>query len=497
MLVPEGSVGDGSVQVARLVVIGGGAAGMSAASAARRVAPGLDVVVCEAGGFAAYGMCGIPYYLGGVVAAPEDLLAYPPSEFRDQRGIDLRLHTWVSAIDPVGHQVRMAGPAGVDGADGGSLLGYDALVLASGAAPVRSPVPGLDGPRVFAIRSLDEAIGLRRLLDSGVVRRAIVVGAGYVGLETAEALVEAGAEVEIVEALPRVLGNVDEPIAAMVQAELERHTRVRLGTRLDEVRSGGGGELTAALGGAETGTDLVVVAAGVRPESDLLIQAGAEHLADRSVLVDASMRTSLPDVFAAGDCVALEHLVLGQPAWIPLGPAANKTGRVAGTVAAGGSASFGGIVGTAVVKVFDLEVARTGLTLAEASAAGLDAAAVDVVVRSRAKYYPGAQPLHVRLVVGSGGRLLGGQLAGREGAAKRIDVLATALHARMSVADVAGLDLSYAPPFAPVYDPVLAAAIKASGHLASPSPSAVSPSTVSPSTVSPSTVSPSTVGGSR
>jgi CoA-dependent NAD(P)H sulfur oxidoreductase len=472
-------------RVARLVVIGGGAAGMSAASAARRTAPDLDVVVCEAGGFAAYGMCGIPYYLGGVVPAAEDLLAYPPSEFRDQRGIDLRLHTWVSAIDPAAHQVQIAGGGGVDGggvdgagvdgagADGGGPLGYDALVLASGAGPVRPPVPGLDGPRVFTIRSLDEAIGLRKLLDSGTVRRAIVVGAGYVGLEAAEGLTDAGAEVEIVEALPRVLGNVDEPIADVVQAELERHTRVRLGSRLDEVRSGSDGELTAVVGGEEIGTDLVVVAAGVRPVTGLLIQAGADHLPDRSLLVDKHMRTSLPDVFAAGDCVALEHLVLGRPAWIPLGPAANKTGRVAGTVAAGGSASFGGIVGTAVVKVFGLEVARTGLTLAEAGAAGLAARAVDVVSRSRAKYYPGAQPLHVRLVYAPDGRLLGGQLAGREGAAKRIDVLATALHAGLGVADVAGLDLSYAPPFAPVYDPVLTAAIKASGSLASPSPSTV------------------------
>jgi len=177
------------------------------------------------------------------------------------------------------------------------------------------------------------------------------------------------------------------------------------------------------------------------------------------------MRTSLPGVFAAGDAVALPHLVLGRPAWIPLGPAANKTGRVAGTVAAGGTASFRGVVGTAVVKVFDLEVARTGLGLAEAQAAGLDAVATDEVSRSRAKYYPGSSPVHIRLVHTRDGRLLGGQLAGREGAAKRVDVLATALHAGFSVDDLAALDLSYAPPFAPVYDPVLAAANKAARGL--------------------------------
>ncbi|HEY7013370.1 MAG TPA: FAD-dependent oxidoreductase [Streptosporangiaceae bacterium] len=443
--------------MARLVVIGGGAAGMSAASAARRVAPGLDVTVCEAGGFAAYGMCGIPYYLGGVVAEAEDLLAYPPSEFRDRRGIDLRLRTRVDAVDTAAHQVRLSGQ------DGSGPLGYDRLIVASGADPVRPPVPGLGHPRVFTIRSLDEAIELRKLLDTGVVRRAIVAGAGYIGLETAEALVEAGVETEVVEALPRVLATVDEPLAALVQAELERHARLRLGARLDEVRPGPDGTLTAVIGGVDTPADLLVIATGVRPASDLLIQAGAEHLADRSIVVDAQMRTSLPDVFAVGDAVALPHLVTGGPAWVPLGPAANKTGRVAGTVAAGGTASFAGVVGTAVVKVFDLEVARTGLGLAEA--ASRDAVATDLVSRSRAKYYPGTSPLHIRLVHTPDGRLLGGQLAGREGAAKRVDVLATALYAGLTVHDLAALDLSYAPPYAPVYDPVVAAAVKAVGSL--------------------------------
>jgi NADPH-dependent 2,4-dienoyl-CoA reductase/sulfur reductase-like enzyme len=310
-----------------------------------------------------------------------------------------------------------------------------------------------------------------------------VVGAGYIGLETAEALVSAGLDVDVVEALPRVLATVDEPVAALVQAELERHTRLHLGARLNAVRAGdsarlnavraqdsarleavdgaAGSGLIAVVDGTEIATDLVVIAVGVRPATDLLIEAGAGHLPDRSVVVDEGMRTSLPDVYAAGDAVALPHLVLGRPAWVPLGPAANKTGRVAGTVAAGGSASFKGIVGTVAVKVFDLEVASTGLGLAEARAAGLDAVATDEVSRSRAKYYPGSSPLHVRLVHTREGRLLGGQFAGREGAAKRVDVLATALYAGLTVADLAALDLSYAPPFAPVYDPVLAAAIKA------------------------------------
>jgi NADPH-dependent 2,4-dienoyl-CoA reductase/sulfur reductase-like enzyme len=447
--------------VGRLVVIGGGAAGMSAASAARRVDPDLDVVVCEAGGFAAYGMCGIPYYLSGLVPEPENLLAYPPATFREKRGIDLRLHTRVTGIDPAARRVHLA--AGPGGAARRESLDYDALVMASGADPVRPPVPGLDERRVFTIRSLDEAIELRQVLANGLARHAVVVGAGYIGLETAEALVSAGLDVDVVEALPRVLNTVDEPVAALVQAELERHTRLRLGARLEAVDRGieREGGLTAVVDGTGIATDLVIIAVGVRPATDLLIQAGAGHLPDRSVVVDEGMRTSLPEVYAAGDAVALPHLVLGRPAWVPLGPAANKTGRVAGTVAAGGNASFKGVVGTVVVKVFDLEVASTGLGLAEARAAGLDAVATDEVSRSRAKYYPGSSPLHVRLVHTRDGRLLGGQLAGREGAAKRVDVLATALYAGLTVADLAALDLSYAPPFAPVYDPVLVAAIKA------------------------------------
>ncbi|MBB2505432.1 MULTISPECIES: FAD-dependent oxidoreductase [Amycolatopsis] len=435
-----------------MVVIGGGAAGMSAASAARRVAPERPVIVCEAGEYAAYGMCGIPYYLGGIVDRAETLLAYPPEVFRDRRGIDLRLGTTVRELDTAARRVTVANDGGAE------TLDYDTLVLAAGADPVVPPIAGIDHPRVFTVRSLASAAKLRTLLDSGSVRKAIVVGAGYIGLETAEALVAAGAAVRIVEALPRVLSTVDEPIAEVVDAEVRRHADLQLGSRLDAILDGATGPV-AVVDGAEFAVDLIVLAVGVRPATGLL--AGAEKLPNGAVVVDEGMRTSLPGVFAAGDCVALPHLVLGAPAWVPLGPAANKTGRVAGTVAAGGRASFRGVVGTAVVKVFDLEVARTGLSLAEATAAGIPAVATDVESRSRAKYYPGAAPLHVRLVHTPDGRLLGAQLAGREGAAKRIDVVATALHAELSVDDLGALDLAYAPPFAPVYDPVLVAAGRA------------------------------------
>jgi NADPH-dependent 2,4-dienoyl-CoA reductase/sulfur reductase-like enzyme len=253
--------------------------------------------------------------------------------------------------------------------------------------------------------------------------------------------------------------NLDPPIAALVEEEVRRHgVDLRLGARVDWIRSTADG-LAALIDGQVVTVDTVVVAAGVWPAASIAAEAGAVTGPGGALLVDDRMRTSLPDVFAAGDCIAPYHHVIGRPAFVPLGPAANKSGRVAGTVAAGGDARFPGIVGTAVVKVFDLAVACTGLTLAEANAEGLLAVATDALGRSRAKYYPGTEPVSVRLVHESRGRLLGAQLVGSgEGVAKRVDVVAVALQAGFAVEDLLALDLSYAPPYAPVYEPILLAA---------------------------------------
>jgi CoA-dependent NAD(P)H sulfur oxidoreductase len=435
----------------RLVVVGGGAAGMSAASAARRVDPGLEIVVLEASGYSSYGMCGLPYYLSGVVGKAEALLAYPPSFFREVRRIDLRLYARVTRLDPERHVIRYRD----DGRE--SRLTYHSLVVAAGGTPTMPPAAGLDDPHVFTVRTLEDAITLRSLLDAGHIGRALVVGAGYIGLEMAEALAARGVTVTVAEMLSQVMPNLDPPIAALVEEEVRRQgVDLRLGAGLERVRRTAGG-LEALVGGKVLTVDAVVVAAGVRPAASVAAEAGAATGPGGAVLVDDRMRTSLPDVYAAGDCIAPYHIVAGRPAFVPLGPAANKTGRVAGTVAAGGDARFGGVVGTAVVKVFDLAVARTGLTLAEAEAEGLPAIATDVLGRSRAKYYPGAGPVTARLVHTREGRLLGAQLVG-DGAAKRIDAVAVALHGGFDVEDLAALDLSYAPPYAPVYEPLLLAA---------------------------------------
>jgi CoA-dependent NAD(P)H sulfur oxidoreductase len=430
---------------------------MSAASAARRIDPTLEIVVLERGGYAAYGMCGLPYYVSGLVERAEQLLAYPPAYFREERRIDLRLHATVTALDADRHVVHFSH-------DGGEhRLHYHAVVVAAGGAPVVPPLPGVDDERVFAVRTLEDAVTLRSLLDAGRIGRAIVVGAGYIGLEMVEALHDRGVTVVVAEVLPRVMPNLDEPVAALVEHEVRRHgVDLRLGARLEGIRSGMV-DLDALIDGDTVSADAVIMAVGVRAAANVAAVAGATTGPGGALLVDDRMRTSLPDVYAAGDCIAPWHLVLGRPAFVPLGPAANRTGRVAGTVAAGGDARFRGIAGTAVVKVFDLAVARTGLTLAEAESEGLSAVATDVVGRSRAKYYPGTDPVNVRLVHEAGGRLLGAQMVGGDGVAKRIDVVAAALQAGFDVDDLGALDLSYAPPYAPVYEPLLLAAQAAAG----------------------------------
>lgn len=441
---------------ARLVVIGGGAAGMSAASAARRVDQDLEIVVLETGRDVAYGLCGIPYYLSGEVSRADQLLAYPPEVFRDRRRLDVRTGADVVSLDADRHSLHYR--------QGGQehTLRYHRLVVAAGGAPVVPPLPGLDDELVFTVRTLEGAVTLRSLLDAGRIGRALVVGGGYVGLEVAEALHARGVAVTVVEMLAQVMPNLDEPMAALVEKELLRQgVDLRLSTALQRLYRDPDG-LHAVIGVDTIVVDAVVLAVGVRPASGIAAAAGARTGPGGALLVDDHMRTSLPDVLACGDCVAVQHLVLGRPAFVPLGPAANKTGRVAGTVAAGGEARFRGVVGTAVVKVFDLAVARTGLTLAEAAAEGLVPLATDVEGRSRAKYYPGSEPVAVRLVHRDDGRLLGAQMAGHDGVAKRIDVVATALHAGLDVDDLADLDLSYAPPYAPVYEPVLLAAQRAS-----------------------------------
>jgi NADPH-dependent 2,4-dienoyl-CoA reductase/sulfur reductase-like enzyme len=438
----------------RLVVVGGVAAGLSAALRARRLDPDLEITVFERTGYCAYSACGLPYLVAGVVREPMALVARTPEDLR-ARGVQVRVRHEVEALDLEGRRVLVRTPDGLRRSHS-----FDVLMLATGGAP-RTPFPGTGLAGVHTLRTVEDALAICRHISDGA-RRAVIVGGGYIGLEAAEALVARGLSVTLVEALDHVLPLVDPEVATLVEAEVGRHgVRVVTGSPCVGVEGDGRVRGVATPAGVLP-ADLVVIGAGVSPESELAAEAGLRLGVRGAVAVDREMRTSVPGVFAGGDCAEAHHLVLGAPAYVPLGTTATKQGRVAGAAIAGRPEAFAGIVGTAVVKVFDLEVGRVGLTLAEARGAGFDAVAAEVVHRSRARYYPGGGSIRVRVVAERGtGRLLGAQLLGVEGVAKRLDVLATALSAGMDVERVASLDLSYAPPFAPVWDPVALAAREA------------------------------------
>lgn len=442
----------------RILVIGGVAGGMSAATRAKRVNPDLDVIVLERDRFVSYGACGLPYWIAGVVPDHQRLIVYTPDYFRQQRGIDVRTQTEAVEIRP-GERVVIARDRQTGET---SKIGYDRLVIATGAVPLRPPLPGIERQNIFVLRSLTDGLRLQEMLVREKPRRAVILGAGYIGLEMAEALVARGLQVTLIEALDRVLGGLTEPdVSRLVEEELTaKGVRLLLTTKALAFDGDAAQRLRQVVTsqGERIETDLVVIGVGIRPNVDLAREAGIALGPTGAIAVDERQETNVIGVYAVGDCSETKHLVTGRPTWMPLGPAANKQGRVAGDNVAGRRAAFPGLVGTAVVKVFDLEVARTGLSLAEAQKSGFKARSVTVTASSRAGYYPGAAPLTIALVFDEEShRVLGAQIVGREGAAKRIDVFATALHARLTLEQMAYLDLSYAPPFAPVWDPILIA----------------------------------------
>jgi NADPH-dependent 2,4-dienoyl-CoA reductase/sulfur reductase-like enzyme len=444
----------------RLVVIGGVAAGMSAASRARRLRSDIEIVVLEKGEHVSYGACSLPYYLAGLVSR-EELFVYDVDFFRRDRRIDVRLGAEATALDPKRRTVTYAEMGGGEPL----TLSYDALVIATGARPVELSVPGAGIPGVFTLRTLKHADGIKRYIDEARVERAAVVGAGYIGLEMAEALVARGLTVTVMEALPSILSTFDPDMSDLVEDELrEKGVALHKNVKVEGFEpSGEYGRLGYVLArGQRVVADIVVLAVGVRPASELARSAGIELGKTGAMKVDARQVTSEPSVLAAGDCCEATHVLTRQPVWMPLGTTANKQGKIAGENAVGGSAQFGGVAGTTVAKIFDLQAARTGLSSEEAAGAGYRTDSVRIAAGSRSHAYPGGSRLSVKLIFdGRSGRLLGAQMIGREGAAKRIDTVAAAIHAGMTIRDLAQVDMSYAPPFAPVWDPLLVAATQA------------------------------------
>ncbi|MFJ9665374.1 FAD-dependent oxidoreductase [Streptomyces sp. NPDC101219] len=450
----------------RMVVIGGDAAGMSAASQARRLKgpDELEIVAFERGHFTSYSACGIPYWVSGDVPERDRLIARTADEHR-ARDIGLRMRTEVTEIDVAGGRVRARD---VDsGAE--SWTSYDKLVIATGARPVRPDLPGIDAPGVHGVQTLDDGQALLDTLSRTRGRRAVVVGAGYIGVEMAEAMIKRGYEVTVVNRGRQPMATLDPDMGELVGRAMEGMGITMVNdAEVTGLLTGGDGSVRAVTtGDAEFPADVVVLGMGVRPETGLARAAGLPLGEHGGLLTDRSLRVrGQENIWAGGDCVEVLDLVSGQERHIPLGTHANKHGQIIGANAGGDYATFPGVVGTAVSKVCDLEIARTGLREKDALRVGLRFEAVTVESTSRAGYYPGASPMTVKMLAERRtGRLLGVQIVGREGAGKRVDTAAVALTAGMTVEQITALDLGYAPPFSPTWDPVQVAARKATSKL--------------------------------
>jgi len=438
----------------RLIVIGGVAAGMSAAAKAKRTQRDMEVIVCERGSFISYAACGMPYYIAGDIADHHELIIRTPQQMIKQ-GVDVRIHHEATAIDAAARTVT----ARDHDRKREITFPYDKLVIATGARAACPPLPGCGLDGVFGLRSLESGMAVHRFLAERKPKRAVILGGGYIGVEMAETFRRLGIDVTMVIRSGQVLREtIDDDIRKLVTAEIERH-----GVEIvQDVPASfeGDGELAAVVtAGGRYPCEIVLVGVGAEPNVELARDAGVAVGPTGAIATDAAMRTNLPGIFAAGDCAEALHLVTGQPVYVPLGSTANKQGRAAGENAAGGDAVFRGIVGTMVVRCFDLAIATTGLSAAAAREAGFEVEETTIQAKDIAHYFPGAEDIHVKLIAEAGThKLLGGQIAGKRGVAKRIDVLATALYNGMTIAQLSELDLSYAPPFAPVWDPILVAA---------------------------------------
>ncbi|TVR52750.1 MAG: flavoprotein oxidoreductase [Gemmatimonadales bacterium] len=444
----------------RLLVIGGDAAGMSAASQARRRRPAeeLEIIAFERGRFTSYAACGIPYLLGGLVEDAERLVARTPQVFRDRFQIDARTGHEVVEIDTGAGRIRVREV----GTGKEYQEAWDQLVVAVGAEPLRPPIPGIDAQGIFGVQTLEDGLAVERALADDP-KNAVVVGGGYIGLEMAEAMVMRGLNVTLVEQAPQPMRTLDPEMGALVADALrEVGVELRLGETVDAFETRGGRVTGVSTGEGVIPADVVILGLGTRPRSALAREAGIPVGETGGICTDLRMRSQVEGVWAAGDCIETFHRVSRNPVAIALGTHANKQGRIAGINLGGGYATFPGVVGTAVSKICAVEVARTGLNESEATEAGFAFESVTVESTTRAGYYPGAKRMKTKLLAEQGsGRLLGGQIVGLEGAAKRIDVVAACLWNEMTVDEMQGMDLSYAPPFSPVWDPVLITARKA------------------------------------
>ncbi|WP_188680035.1 FAD-dependent oxidoreductase [Thermogymnomonas acidicola] len=425
----------------RIVVVGGGAAGMAAASKAKRVSPHASVTVLEAGRFVSYAECGMPYYLQGIVKDLEDLLHYPVTEFTQRRGIDVRTGCRVTEID-TGKQVVKSQCGDFP---------YDRLIIASGASPVLPPE--LSSPDVHTLRSMEEASSIKASMRPG--SEVAIVGGGVLGTELASALSEGGFRVTLVVRKHRLISALSEEVSALVAAEMEGRVKILWDTTVASVEGKGGQKLLETSSG-QVRADVVIAATGVRPNSRIASDAGIQTTGSGAIRVDERCLTSEPGVYAAGDVAACRDLVTGDYGWFPLAQVSNKMGRVAGANAAGGEMSFPGALGTTLIRIFGKELGFTGLTGQRARDAGCKS--VHITAGSRANYYPGRENVDFVLHYFPDGRVAGAEVFGGPGSAWRLNAVAGLISRGSRLEDLFFADFGYSPPFGPVWDPIVIAA---------------------------------------
>ncbi len=439
-----------------IVVIGGNAAGMTAASRAKRLDPNLEITLLEASPFISYSICGLPYYVSGMVGEHERLISFSPERLRTERGILSRTNVRVDEIYTGRSLVACTDLRSEKSFE----IPYRKIVIATGYVPRVPDIDGLRLQNVFTVSRLEDGIRIRNAIERNKLRRAVIVGGGYIGLMMAHALRTLGLEVLLVERNPHVFNQVDEEIAELIQEELRRNQiDLVLETRVRKLAGLNGAVQAVEVGPEVRPVGLAVIDVGIDPNTALAERSGIPCGMSGAIWVDERGQTRTGGVYAAGNCAQTVSQVSGQPIFSSLGTTAAKQGRVVGENLAGQTSIFRGSLETSLEKVFQLAVARTGLTLRQAYKAGFAASSVYVTDRNRARYYPDAGPMHVKLIFDRGdGRILGGQIAGNDSVAKRIDTLVAALTARMTVWELSQLDLAYAPPYGTLWDPLQIAA---------------------------------------
>ena len=436
----------------KIVIVGGVAGGATAAARIRRLDEQAQITVFERSGYVSYANCGLPYYIGGDITDAEDLTLQTPDSFHQRFALDIRVRHEVTAIHPEKKTVT------VHALDTGATFeaAYDKLVLAPGARPVKPPLPGIDHPRVFSLRTVEDTLRIRRYIDDRHPRSAVLIGGGFIGVELAENLRHAGLDVTIVDMQPQLMNQLDPDMAAFVHAQMRaKGIQLLLQKGVQAFEDADGAVRTLLSDGSAVTADLAVLAIGVAPDTALAKDAGLALGMRGSILVNDQMQTSCPDIYAVGDAVQFRHFVTGQPALISLAGPANKQARVAADNICGLDSHFDGAQGSSVIKIFDCTAAATGINEKTAQAAGIPYEKIFLSPLSHAGYYPGGRVMTMKVLFDpETDRLLGAQIVGTEGVDKRIDVIATAIRAGMRASRLKTLDLAYAPPYSSAKDPV-------------------------------------------